>query len=220
MVQPDEIIRSKRKTLAISIDAFGKLTVRAPIACSKERIFAFLQAKEDWILRKKAERTGAGIRLPSESLDGYELLLLGKPCKILLANTNKVGYDSAQNCITLSEKNAKARLVRWLKENAERILTSVTKQKAQEMGVSFASVSIGSARGRWGSCSGKNEIRYTFRLLYAPKEVVEYVVVHELAHVRHKNHSKSFWQEVERFIPDWKARRKWLKTHGALMQVL
>ncbi|MBR2441501.1 MAG: M48 family metallopeptidase [Clostridia bacterium] len=220
MIQPDEIIRSKRKTLAISIDAFGKLTVRAPIACSKERIFAFLQAKEGWILRKKAERTGAGIQLPSENLHGYALLLLGKPCKISVEKTDKVGYDSAQQRIILPEKNTKTRLVRWLKENAERILTDVTAQKAKEMGVAYTSLSIGSARGRWGSCSGKNEIRYTFRLLYAPKPVIEYVVVHELAHIRHKNHSKSFWQEVERYIPDWKIRRKWLKTHGALMEIL
>lgn len=220
MVQPDEIIRSKRKTLAISIDAFGKLTVRAPIACSKERIFAFLQEKEDWILRKKGERIGAGIELPNEDLNGYELLLLGKPCKITVTKTDKVGYDSAQNRILLPEKNTKARLMRWLKENAGRILSSLTAQTAKEMGITYTSVSIGSARGRWGSCSGKDEIRYSFRLLYAPKEIIEYVVVHELAHVRHKNHSKRFWQEVERFIPDWKARRKWLKAHGALMQVL
>ena len=220
MVQPDEIIRSKRKTLAISIDAFGRLTVRAPMACSKERIFAFLQAKESWIVRKKAERSGAGINLPSENLNGYELSLLGKPCKIVLTDRNKVGYDGEENRIFLPEKNAKARLVRWLKENAERILSNVTAQKAKEMGVCYTSVSIGSARGRWGSCSGKNEIRYSFRLLYASKEVIEYVVVHELAHIRHKNHSKNFWQEVERYIPDWKVRRKWLKTHGALMEIL
>ncbi len=220
MIQPDEIIRSKRKTLAISIDAFGKLTVRAPIACSKERIFAFLQEKEGWILRKKGERIGAGIELPNEDLNGYELPLLGKPCKIVLTNESKVGYDGVQNRILLPEKNAKVRLIRWLKENAERILSGLTAQTAKEMGLSYTSVSIGSARGRWGSCSGKNEIRYSFRLLYTPKEIIEYVVVHELAHVCHKDHSKRFWQEVERYIPDWKIRRKWLKTHGALMEIL
>ncbi len=218
MVRPDEIIRSKRKTLAISIDAFGKLTVRAPIACSQERIFAFLQQKEDWILRKKAERTGAGIELPGEDLNGYELLLLGKPCKICVGKTDKVGYDNGR--ILLPERNTKARLIRWLKENAERILSALTQEQAKKMGVDYASVSIGLARGRWGSCSGKNEIRYTFRLLYAPKEAIEYVVVHELAHIRHKNHSKAFWGEVEKYIPDWKARRKWLKAHGGLMGIL
>ena len=218
MVQPDEIIRSKRKTLAISIDAFGKLTVRAPIACSKERIFDFLQQKENWILRKKAERAGAGIRLPEESLDGYELLLLGKLCKITVEERATVGYSDGY--IALPSKNTKAKLVRWLKENASRILSAVTSEKAKEMGVAYTSVSIGSARGRWGSCSANNEIRYSFRLLYAPKAVIEYVAVHELAHIRHKNHSKAFWQEVARYIPDWKSRRKWLKAHGALMQIL
>ncbi len=219
MIQPDEIIRSKRKTLAITVDAFGKLTVRAPYACDKERIFAFLREKESWILRKKAERTGAGIQLPPENLNGYELLLLGKPCKVFVVSTQKVGYDREQNRIYLPEDKPKERLVKWLKENAKRILSELTEKTAKAMGVSYVSVSVNSARGRWGSCSGKNAIHYSFRLLYAPKEVIEYVTVHELSHVKHKNHSKAFWQEVEKYIPDWKARRKWLKTHGALMEI-
>ena len=87
------------------------------------------------------------------------------------------------------------------------------------MGVSYKSVAITSAKTRWGSCSGDNAIRYTFRLLNCPKEVIDYVVVHELAHTIHHNHSKAFWLTVEKFIPDWKTRRKWLKDHGILMEV-
>jgi predicted metal-dependent hydrolase len=87
------------------------------------------------------------------------------------------------------------------------------------MGVSYQSVSVTSARSRWGSCSGKNAIRYSFRLLYAPKEVIEYVTVHELAHTKHKNHSKAFWAEVATYVPDWKSKRNWLKTHGWLMEI-
>ena len=220
MIQPDTVIYSKRKTLSISIDAFGRLTVRAPRQYSQARIEVFLQEKEDWILRKKAERTGAGIQLPPENLDGYKLLLLGKKCEIRLIPGKNVGYNKEENCLYLPEKNARERLVKWLKENAKRIFEQVTAEQAKKMGLAYKSVTVTSARGRWGSCSAENALRYSFRLLYAPKEVIEYVVVHELSHVKHKNHAREFWQEVERYVPDWKAKRKWLKTYGGLMQVL
>ena len=218
-VIPNEIIRSKRKTLSVSIDPFGKITIRAPLRCTEERIQAFLREKEVWILRKKAELQGVGIELPPEDLDGYELLLLGKKCKIFLTNIPKVGYDGEKNFLYLPRKNQKNRLVKWLKENALRILSSVTEVTAKRMGTSYKSVKITSARGRWGSCSGTDDIHYSFRLLYAPKDVIEYVVVHELAHTKHKNHSRAFWAEVANYVPDWKKKRDWLKKRGGLMQV-
>ena len=219
MIQPYKIVRSNRKTLAISVDTFGRLIVRAPKSCAEDRIFAFIQEKESWILRKQAEKKGAGMDLPPDNLDGYGFLLLGKSTKIVLYEEKKVGYDSESNRIFLPKEKSKERLVKWLKDNARRILTKVTQRKAQEMGVAYKSLSITSARTRWGTCSGDNALRYTFRLLYCPKEVIDYVVVHELAHIRHKNHSRLFWQEVEKYIPDWKNRRKWLKAHGILMEI-
>ena len=157
--------------------------------------------------------------LPPDNLDGYEFLLLGKKTKIQLVEGTKVGFDAEQNVIYLPHKNAKERLVKWLKENAKRILATVTQQKAKEMQTTFQSVSISSAKTRWGTCSFDNKIRYSFRLLYAPKEVVEYVAVHELAHTKHKNHSPQFWAEVTKYVPDWKQKRKWLKTHAVLMEI-
>ena len=219
MIQPDKIVRSNRKTLAISVDTFGRLIVRAPKKCAEDRIFAFLQEKESWILRKQAERKGAGTALPPENLDGYEFLLLGKTTKIFLYDEKKVGYDSENNRIFLPKEKTKERLVKWLKENAKRILTTVTERTAKEMRTTYKGVSITSAKTRWGTCSGDNALRYTFRLLYCPKEIIEYVVLHELSHTRQKNHSKLFWQEVEKYMPDWKTRRKWLKSHGILMEI-
>ncbi len=219
MIQPDEIIRSNRKTLSISVDARARLIVRAPKACAKERIFAFLREKETWILKKQAERKGTGMQLPPENLDGYEFLLLGKPTLVTLVDEDKISYDGEKNRLYLPSKNAKQRLVKWLKENAKRIFTAVTAREAKRMETSYKKVGVTSAKTRWGSCSADNSLRYTFRLLYCPKEIIEYVVVHELAHTRHKNHSARFWQEVERYIPDWKIRRKWLKSRGILMEI-
>lgn len=220
MIQPDEIIRSKRKSLSIAVDAFGKLTVRAPLRCSEERIFAFLQEKEGWILKQKAQRQGADIHLPPENLHGYKLVLLGKRYEILLADVKEIRFDGENMRIVLPQENSRQRLIKWLKDNAKRILAEVTERTSKTMGVRYASVSVNSAKSHWGVCSGKNDIRYSFRLLYAPKEVIEYVVTHELAHTKYKNHSPAFWREVEKYQPDWKEKRRWLKLHGGLMEVL
>lgn len=219
MIRPDFIIRSNRKTLAVCIDPFGRVTVRAPKRYGEERIFSFLAEKEDWIEKHLAKIKGAGMRLPPENLDGYAFLLLGKTCEICLTDEKKIRYLADENKVLLPRENAKERLQKWLKENAKRILSAVTEEKAKIMGVQYKSVRITSAKTRWGSCSGDNAIRYTFRLLYAPKEVIEYVVIHELAHVKHKNHSKAFWGEVEKYTPDWKQKRKWLKERGYLTEI-
>ncbi|MBQ8295219.1 MAG: M48 family metallopeptidase [Clostridia bacterium] len=219
MVKPDEIIRSRRKTLSMTIDPFGRLVIRAPYSCGEERIFDFIRQKENWILKKQAERKGAGVRLPPENLDGYRFLLLGKDCVIRLTDDAHIRFDDKQGVLFLPSKNARTKLVKWLKENAKRIFTIVTERKAAEMQTTFRSVSVSSAKSKWGSCSYDNAIRYTFRLLYAPREIIEYVVTHELAHTKHKNHSAAFWAEVEKYVPDWKTKRKWLKTHGIFMEI-
>ena len=220
MIQPDQIIRSNRKNLSLSIDVFGRLIVRAPKHCRDERIFAFIREQESFILRQKAKMQGAGMRLPSENLDGYALTLLGKSCVITLTDDNFVRYDGENNRLFVPKTNAKLRLTKWLKENAERILAQATAKAAMEMGVTYKSISVTSAKTRWGSCSGKDAIHYSFRLIYAPKAVVEYVVYHELAHVRHKNHSVHFWREVEKYCPNWRTHRAWLKQNAYLMEVL
>ncbi len=219
MLEPDKIIRSARKTLSICVDAYGRLIVRAPRRMGQERIFAFLREKQAWIEAQQAKRKGAGVCLPSENLDGYTFPLLGTPTQIRLVEGNKVGYDAQENWLRLPKENPIPRLQKWLKDNAKRIFTAITQAWAERMGVNYTSVGVSSAKTRWGSCSGKNVLRYTYRLLYCPREIVEYVAVHELAHIRYKNHSKAFWQEVERYLPDWKQRRKWLKARGWYMEI-
>ena len=83
---------------------------------------------------------------------------------------------------------------------------------AAEMGVSYTSITVTSAKTRWGSCSGKNAISYTFRLLYCPREVIDYVVVHELCHILQHNHSNEFYKEIEKILPDYKEREKLLRA--------
>ncbi len=219
MLQPDEIIHSKRKTLSISVDAHARLIVRAPLRCTAAQISAFLSEKEGWILRKQAERKGAGINFPPENLEGYVFPILGEMTTVRLVDDKKIGYDGQAHLLYIPRERSRERLKKWLKENAKRIVGKVTEEQAARMQTSYTSLSVTSARTRWGSCSAKNALRYTFRLVYCPREIIEYVVVHELAHTKHKNHAAPFWREVEKYIPDWKVRRKWLKLHGVYMEI-
>ena len=219
MITPDNIIRSNRKTISVQVDCFGTVTVRAPMRCGDERIFAFLRDKERWILRQKQKMQVAGMRLPPENLDGYGFSLLGKNCGIRLTDEKYIRFDSETNRIFLPRKNAKQKLIKWLKENALRIFTQVAAERAKQMQTPFQSIDIRSARTRWGVCTGDNKLRFSFRLLYAEKCVIDYVIVHELAHVKHKNHGKAFWAEVAKYLPDYKQKRKWLKDHGYFMQI-
>lgn len=219
MIQPDKIIRSDRKTLAVCISPLGEVTVRAPKHCDTARIFAFLQAKEGWIVRQKAKTAGAGMRLPPDNLDGFAFLLLGEEYTISLCEGREIRLDTERCTICLPERQARERLVKWLKENAKRILGALTEETAARMGVSYKSVRITGAKTRWGSCSGENAIGYSFRLLYAPKDVIGYVVAHELAHTRQKNHSPRFWREVEKYESEWKKKRAWLRSHAYLMEI-
>ena len=87
------------------------------------------------------------------------------------------------------------------------------------MCVRCSCVKISSARRKWGSCSSKDEIRYAYRLLFVPQDLVDYVVVHELAHIRHKNHSTAFWSEVKKYMPDCVARRKNLQNYAVCLEI-
>lgn len=219
MIQPDRIIRSRRKTLSISVDSFGQLIVRAPLRLGEERIFAFLKEKEEWILKQKSKMKGAGICLPPENLEGYRFLLLGKEYSIRLYEGSRIRCEEASREIFLPREHSRERLVAWLKRNAKRIFSALAERRAAEMGTSYPSLSVTGAKTRWGSCSCNNALHFSFRLLYAPIEVADYVVVHELSHTFFKNHGKEFWKKVETYVPDYGKKRAWLKEKSALMEI-
>ncbi|MBQ8884969.1 MAG: M48 family metallopeptidase [Clostridia bacterium] len=222
-LKPYQIIRSDRKTLAVLIDAFGRVVVRAPKRMSEERIFSFLRKKRAWILKHKARGIGKDITLPSENLDGFTFYLIGRWTTIRLYPGEKIcfqsGFDGANDIVYLPQRDSRKRLVKWLKENAERIFSEAAERWARRMGISYPSLKITATKKCWASCMPDNALNFSFRLLYAPKETIEYVVVHELSHIFEKNHSKAFWAVVERYLPDYKKRREWLKLNRAVLQI-
>ncbi len=216
MIQPDQIIRSKRKTLSISIDSLGRLVVRAPYACKLERIFSFIEEKESWILRAKERRKT--VKLPiMQDLSGYTFSFLGEDLTISLHS--RKGYQKEEGFLFLDENNPRKALDGFFLDEAKRVLIPLVGKRAKELGVSFRKIAIGRARTRWGSCSKDGALRFSFRVLYCPLDVIDYVVVHELCHRKVYSHKPTFWTEVQRFLPDYKNKRKWLKENAHLMQI-
>ena len=219
IIKPDKIIRSKRKTVALTVDSSGRLIVRAPLRCSEARILAFIEKKSDWILKHQARNSVPKTLFPSEDLNGFAFSLQGKRCEIRYYEGKKICFDEADGILYLQKSKGADEVRKWLKQRAKIAFSTLAETRASQMGTSYKAVCVSSAKGRWGSCSADNTLRLTFRLLYAPTAVIDYVVVHELAHTFHKNHGKEFWQKVERYCPDWKVKRKWLKDHGYFMQI-
>ena len=107
--------------------------------------------------------------------------------------------------------------IRELAKQAAEILSERVRFFAQQMGLSYGRITIRSQRTRWGSCSAKGNLNFNCLLMLAPKEVQDYVVIHELCHRREMNHSTAFWAEVERYCPGYRLHRKWLKDNGAAL---
>jgi predicted metal-dependent hydrolase len=109
--------------------------------------------------------------------------------------------------------------LKWYREQALRILTERTLMMANRENFSFHSIRINNAKKQWGSCSRDNKLAYSWRLIMAPLSVIDYVIVHELVHTIHHNHSKRFWQKVSSIVPNHKEYRRWLRQNDHLLRI-
>lgn len=210
MAQPQisyKLIRSTRKTAAIQIKPDGEIIVRAPNRMPVTAIESFLREKSTWIdktlfrMRMLAEQ-----RVCASAQPGGTLWFLGNPYPVILRDgkgekTSVPVWDG--HVFSLPQQDSAKAAVTFFKAQAQRYLPTRAASIAKTAGVRFSGLTIGSARSRWGSCHPDNSLRFSWRLLCTPPIAVDYVVAHELAHVRHHDHSRAFWQEVARIWPEW-----------------
>ncbi len=220
MIEPKEIVKSRRKTIALVINSDGELIVRAPFYASKKDIMRFVEEKQDWITKKSADMMQKKQERPKLSLrEGETISYLGRECMIFRGMTKTICFDG--KAFLLPEtRDAGEKLVKWYKKRAAVILKERAESIAKGMNVVPESVKITSAKTRWGSCSGTNHLNFSWRLIMCPPEVVDYVVVHELCHILHKNHSRSFWECVGSVDHCYREHERWLKENRRLMDVL
>ena len=202
--------RRGRRGVGLKVDGNG-LTVSAPVSFAISSIESMVRQSEAWILKKIDEWRGR--RVPEVSwADGATLPYLGGKIVLRTAPGRRARAELAGAELRVSTPTGAATEIRravmaWYKREAGVLLAERTAWLARSAGLEPPRVFISPALARWGSCNTRREVRLAWRLVKAPATLVDYVICHELAHLRHMNHSRAFWTEVERQCPDYKARR-------------
>lgn len=217
-----KIIRSSRSTIALEIKQDGTLIVRAPYKASENYINALFQEKSNWINKKTDEALQKKNSFRrKEFINGEKFLYLGNTYSLRITNEPNLSINGKGEILLPKSIIPLARpyMIKWYIRSARETITERTDIYANQLNLKYGKIKISSANTRWGSCSGKNNLNFTWRLIMAPLEIIDYVVIHEITHIVEKNHSSNFWNKVARIIPDFKKRRQWLHTNGFLLNI-
>lgn len=224
------LTRSSRKTIGITIEKDGIVKVTSPFRVSDSYINQLLQDKALWILKKLAtiETRAAKTNKAKVFEDGEHFSYLGKEYNLKLTEsmnlkrpTVRLGDENLVITVPNSFESEKIKniLRLWYIEQFKLVIEDRVKHYSSIIGVFPEKITIREQKTRWGSCSTKGNINLNWKLIMAPMEVLDYVVIHELCHMREMNHSKEFWKLVEYVFPQYKKCRAWLKDNGDLLSI-
>ena len=212
-----EVKYSKRKTLGLSVERDTSIIVRVPEGTHPERIEEFVERKKLWIKDKQSHPQKSRPPRPiKEFVSGESILYLGKSYRLQIEDSDERRVEMDGKFLVCGPKNTnlKREFRSWFVEQAKQIVPDRAGLYAGRMGVRYEAVKILDMKYRWGSCTPARNLTFNWRLIKAPMHVVDYVVVHELAHLLEHNHSKLFWQHVKTQTPNFEASKMWLKTQG------
>ena len=220
------LIRSKkrRKTISLHIRENGKIVVHTPYRTPRWEIDKFIQEKESWIVEKISEREKRIKEVEKTFLPGEKFLYLGEryPLETKESGNKEFPLTLAFGKFILSRDHlGKARdlFCIWYKKEAKEKITGRVAHYSRRFQLLPEGVKITNARSRWGSCSRDNRLSFSWRIIMASWTVIDYVLIHELAHIREKNHSKKFWDYVGSMLPDYRKHKSWLRENGHLLQL-
>ena len=221
--------KPKSKTITLRLVTPTTLEITAPKVIDPDEIQELLQQKQKWIFKKAEHLSSIAANPLNISLDhGSQLLYQGRSYLLHLktSDTKRPAVFLTPGGIHVSipakkmdhaSTLAHELLRNWYVENATRQFTEKTIFWAGRLSVQPAKISIRDQKTRWGSCSSRGTINYNWRVIMAPPEIMDYLVVHELCHMRIANHSAFFWQLVGQFMPEYRQRRNWLRQNSDLL---
>lgn len=204
---------ARRKSIGLKIDHHG-LTILLPPRVPESEAARAILSKLDWISAKLPHKAEA----PQALRAGASVLWLGEP-RILVAGAPRTKLNEAHLYLSAPDEPERlsVALARFLHRSAKDYLAARVEVWSQRMALFPKDLSMSSARGRWGSCTASGHLRLNWRLMQAPPAAIDYVVIHELAHLAELNHSPRFWAIVAAHCPDWKTHRNWLKANGTAL---
>ena len=215
------VIYAARKTLTITVERDRSVVVRAPHGTPPEKIDAIVERKKLWLYEKTrhAQKHDRPLK-PREFISGSTVLYLGRNYRLEIVSEEFDGVLFDQKFLISKSSAAQTQelLREWYLKKAKEKLTPRARSYARHMGVRYNDILISDLKYRWGSCTPKNNLNFNWRLIKAPLRVIEYVVVHELTHLREPNHTADFWAVVRNQLPDYLKSKEWLKRAGGLLE--
>jgi len=197
------------------------LEVVVPAGTSDERIDDALTERAAWIARKlNASRAFSG-QAPALGLERAGAVWLDAqpvPIELIGAGRSQARLVDGVVRVDGAPERAAGALTRWYRREARRRLRATVDREAARLGLDYGLVAVRDQRTRWGSCSRAKNLAFNWRLVIAPEDVRRYVVVHELCHLRVRNHSKEFWRLLDEAMPEWRGHAAWLREHGHELQ--
>lgn len=221
-IRIDKIIRSKRRTIALEVARDAGLIVRAPYRTPFDFIEKVVFKKRFWIKEKQEfVRNRCKKVIPKEFVSGEGFLYLGDMYKLEFVDDldMPIVFNNGFQILLKYCNNAKEILIAWYREQAYQKISERVIWHSSLSGLKYNKIKISGAQKRWGSCSAKGNLNFSWRLIMAPLRVIDYVVVHELAHLEEKNHSKRFWNKIKIMQPDYEQYKDWLKENRHLLDI-
>jgi predicted metal-dependent hydrolase len=223
-----DIIYKRRKSIGIHIDAYGKIEVQAPRDTKEEQVLFVIEQKWDWILEKVKEMKDRREGPQEKSYDHGEVFLyLGKSYPIVISVDCEITKDYVElegDKLHLyvkeqEEDRIKQTLKRFYYQQCKTLVTNRIKAHQSSFKVKPRSITISDSQNTWGTCDSKLQLTFNWKLAMAPIEIIDYVVVHEMCHMVHLNHDRSFWRLVGSMLPDYEQRQNWLALSSWKMVV-
>ncbi|HRP02350.1 MAG TPA: SprT family zinc-dependent metalloprotease [Candidatus Kapabacteria bacterium] len=216
----DKIIKSNRKTCSLEINKQGRLVIRVPNYYSEADINHILHQKQDWIIKHhkiKQDKIAS-----SQELKEGRTLYLGEFIDIeyIPLNNLLLKYENKKIYININNKSEyKEILYNWYRINAKKYLINQVNYYANKYDFTINNIRIKDQKRRWGSCSNKKNINLNWRLIMANNKIIEYIIIHELAHTVELNHSVRFWNIVKKILPDYKETENQIKSLEYLLDL-
>ncbi|MFC1944559.1 M48 family metallopeptidase [Chloroflexota bacterium] len=217
------IKRSPRaKYVRLEVRSGTGLTVVIPKSYRLDRLSDLLRGKSRWILDKLAKYHQGRMLSAEQGLKGGNTIsYLGRDLEVVVRrdhrNESSVKLVRQRIIVSLAQGNDRLDLVleQWYRAQAGKLMMEKADRLSTQLGVRYNRLVIRGQKTRWGSCSQMGNLSFNWKLMMAPQPVIDYVIIHELAHLKEMNHTKTFWQLVACYCPRWRQHRKWLKDHEA-----